>query len=99
VLRAAVLESYLLEAAGEHERSGEVTPQGMREAEANGLTRALGTFVAINVAELLFALGRWDELSRRRSPPPTVHPRPRRPGTRLPGPGKRSSGPTSWPSR
>ncbi len=33
----------------------------MREAEANGLSRALGTFLAINVAEPLFALGRWDE--------------------------------------
>ncbi len=60
-LRAATLESYLLEAAGEHERSAEVARQGMREAEANGLTRALGTFLAINVAEPLFALGRWDE--------------------------------------
>ena len=60
-LRAATLESYLLEAAGEHERSADVARQGMREAEANGLSRALGTFLAINVAEPLFALGRWDE--------------------------------------
>jgi DNA-binding CsgD family transcriptional regulator/tetratricopeptide (TPR) repeat protein len=60
-VRAAALESYLLEAAGEHERSAEVARQGMREAEANGLSRALGTFLAINVAEPLFALGRWDE--------------------------------------
>ncbi len=60
-LRAATLESYLLEAAGEYERSAEVARQGMREAEENGLTRALGTFLAINVAEPLFALGRWDE--------------------------------------
>ena len=60
-LRAASLESYLLEAAGEYERAAEVARQGMREAEENGLTRALGTFLAINVAEPLFALGRWDE--------------------------------------
>jgi DNA-binding CsgD family transcriptional regulator/tetratricopeptide (TPR) repeat protein len=59
--RAATLESYLLETAGEHERSAEVARQGMREAEANGLTRARGTFLAINVAEPLFALGRLDE--------------------------------------
>jgi DNA-binding CsgD family transcriptional regulator len=60
-LRAATLESYLLESAGEHERSAEVARQGMREAEENGLARALGTFLAINLAEPLFALGRWDE--------------------------------------
>jgi len=60
-LRAATLESYLLQAAGEYERSAEVARQGMREAEENGLTRALGTFLAINLAEPLFALGRWDE--------------------------------------
>jgi DNA-binding CsgD family transcriptional regulator/tetratricopeptide (TPR) repeat protein len=78
VLRAAVLESYLLEAAGEHERSAEVARQGMREAEANGLTRQFGTFLAINVAESLFALGRWDEsleLAERalELSPPTLH--------------------------
>ena len=61
-LRAATLESYLLQAAGEYERSAEVARQGMREAEENGLTRALGTFLAINLAEPLFALGRWDEM-------------------------------------
>ncbi len=77
-LRAAVLESYLLEAAGEHERSAEVARQGMREAEETGLTRALGTFLAINVAEPLFALGRWDEsleVAERalELSPPTLH--------------------------
>jgi hypothetical protein len=55
------VKPYLLEAAGEHERSADVARQGMREAEANGLSRALGTFLAMNVAEPLFALGRWDE--------------------------------------
>ena len=77
-LRAAILESYLLEAAGEHERSAEVARQGMREAEETGLTRALGTFLAINVAEPLFALGRWDEsleVAERalELSPPTLH--------------------------
>jgi len=60
-LRAAVLESHLLEGAGEHERAAEVSRQGMRDAEAAGLARALGTFLAINLAEPLIALGRWDE--------------------------------------
>jgi DNA-binding CsgD family transcriptional regulator/tetratricopeptide (TPR) repeat protein len=77
-LRAATLESYLLEAAGEHERSADVARQGMREAEANGLSRAIGAFLAINVAEPLFALGRWDEsleLAERglELSPPTLH--------------------------
>jgi DNA-binding CsgD family transcriptional regulator/tetratricopeptide (TPR) repeat protein len=77
-LRAATLESYLLEAAGEHERSADVARQGMREAEENGLSRALGAFLAINVAEPLFALGRWDEsleLAERalELAPPTLH--------------------------
>ena len=78
VARAATLESYLLETAGEHERSAEVARQGMREAEANGLTRALGTFLAINVAEPLFALGHWDESLETAEralelSPPTLH--------------------------
>jgi len=77
-LRAATLESYLLGAAGEHERSAEAARQGMREAEENGLTRALGTFLAINMAEALFALGRWDESSEMAEralelSPPTLH--------------------------
>ena len=77
-LRAATLESYLLEAAGEYERAAEVARQGMREAEENGLTRAFGTFLAINLAEPLFALGRWDEsleLAERalELSPPTLH--------------------------
>jgi DNA-binding CsgD family transcriptional regulator len=60
-LRAAVLESHLLEGAGEHEHAAEVARQGMRDAEASGLARAMGTFLAINLAEPLIALGRWDE--------------------------------------
>jgi len=77
-LRAATLESYLLETAGEHERSADVARQGMREAETNGLSRAIGAFLAINVAEPLFALGRWDEsleLAERglELSPPTLH--------------------------
>ena len=61
LLRAAALESHLLEGAGEHERAARVARQGMRDAEATGLARAYGTFLAINLAEPLIALGRWDE--------------------------------------
>jgi DNA-binding CsgD family transcriptional regulator len=61
-LRAAILESYLLQAAGDAVRGTDVALQGMRQAEAYGLTRALGTFLAVNVAEGLFMLGRWDEM-------------------------------------
>jgi DNA-binding CsgD family transcriptional regulator len=60
-LRAAILESHLLEGAGEHERAAEVARQGMHDAEATGLARAMGTFLAINLTESLIALGRWDE--------------------------------------
>jgi DNA-binding CsgD family transcriptional regulator len=60
-LRAAVLESDLLEGAGEHERAAEVARQGIRDAEANGLARGGGTFLAINLADPLIALGRWAE--------------------------------------
>jgi DNA-binding CsgD family transcriptional regulator/tetratricopeptide (TPR) repeat protein len=59
--RAAIQESHLLEGAGEHERAAEVARQGMRDAEANGLARGFGTFLAGNLAESLSALGRWDE--------------------------------------
>jgi DNA-binding CsgD family transcriptional regulator len=59
--RAAILESHLLEGAGEHEHAAEVARQGMRDAEANGLTRGSATFLAGNLAESLSALGRWDE--------------------------------------
>ena len=60
-LRAAILQSDLLEAAGEYERAAEVARQGIRDAEANGMARGRGTFLAINLAEPLIALGRWDE--------------------------------------
>jgi DNA-binding CsgD family transcriptional regulator/tetratricopeptide (TPR) repeat protein len=60
--RAAIQESHLLEGAGEHELAAEAARQGMRDAEANGLTRGSATFLAGNLAESLFALGRWDEV-------------------------------------
>jgi len=72
----AIDESHLLEGAGEHDAAAEVARQGMADAEAYGLFRTSGTFLAINLAEPLMALGRWDEAievlehARELSPPP-----------------------------
>jgi ATP/maltotriose-dependent transcriptional regulator MalT len=61
LLRAAINESHLLEGAGQHEAAAAVARQGIARAEAYGLSRTSGTFLAINLAEPLLALGRWDE--------------------------------------
>jgi DNA-binding CsgD family transcriptional regulator len=61
LLQAAINESHLLEGAGEHEAAAAVARQGIARAEAYGLSRTSGTFLAINLAEPLLALGRWDE--------------------------------------
>src|SRR5215469_2522483 len=61
VLNASISESHLLEGLGEHERAAQVARDGIAEAARYGLTRTEGTFLAINVAEPLYALGRWDE--------------------------------------
>ncbi|MBV9855984.1 MAG: AAA family ATPase [Streptosporangiaceae bacterium] len=61
MLRAAISESHLLCGAGEYERAAEVARQGIADAEKYGLARTSGAFLAINVAEPLLALGRWDE--------------------------------------
>jgi len=72
----AIDESHLLEGAGEHEAAADVARQGMADAEEYGLFRTSGTFLAINLAEPLMALGRWDEATevlehaRELSPPP-----------------------------
>ncbi len=64
VLRtAAVNESHLLEGAGEHELAVEAARRGVASAQAQGLQRATGALLAINQAEPLHALGRWDEAS------------------------------------
>jgi DNA-binding CsgD family transcriptional regulator/tetratricopeptide (TPR) repeat protein len=62
VLRAAISESHLLCGAGEYERAAEVARQGIADASQSGVARTSGTFLAINVAEPLHALGRWDEV-------------------------------------
>jgi tetratricopeptide (TPR) repeat protein len=76
ILHVAINESHLLEGAGEHKAAAEVARQGVARAEDYGLFRTSGTFLAINLAEPLMALGRWDEAvevlehARELSPPP-----------------------------
>jgi DNA-binding CsgD family transcriptional regulator len=76
ILHVAINESHLLEGAGKHEAAAEVARQGVARAEDYGLFRTSGTFLAINLAEPLMALGRWDEAvevlehARELSPPP-----------------------------
>jgi len=60
-LWAAINESHVLEGMGEHEKAAEVARAGIASAEDYGLARSSGTFLAINVAEPLVSLGRWDE--------------------------------------
>jgi DNA-binding CsgD family transcriptional regulator/tetratricopeptide (TPR) repeat protein len=60
-LWAAINESHVLEGMGEHEKAAEVARAGIASAEDYGLARSSGAFLAINVAEPLVSLGRWDE--------------------------------------
>ena len=60
-LKLVILESHLLCGAAEFEQAARVAQQGIADAERHGLARTGGAFLAINVAEPLFALGRWDE--------------------------------------
>ena len=61
LLHIAVNESHVLEGIGEHERAERTARAGIAQAGAYGLARTTGTFLAINVAEPLVSLGRWDE--------------------------------------
>ena len=61
LLTAAVNESHLLEGAGEHELAAEAARRATASADAQLLSRTSGSVLAINQAEPLFALGRWDE--------------------------------------
>ncbi|SEG27183.1 regulatory protein, luxR family [Nonomuraea solani] len=61
VMRCAISESDALEGAGWHERAAQVARDGVEEAVQYGLARTSGTFLAINLAEPLVSLGRWDE--------------------------------------
>ncbi|GAA3031627.1 helix-turn-helix transcriptional regulator [Streptosporangium longisporum] len=61
LMRAVISESDAFEGAGWHERAAEVARRGVADAEAYGLARTSGAFLAINLAEPLVSLGRWDE--------------------------------------
>jgi len=61
LLNAAVNESHLLEGAGEHELAAEAARRATVSADVQLLSRTSGSVLAINQAEPLFALGRWDE--------------------------------------
>jgi DNA-binding NarL/FixJ family response regulator len=61
MLNTTVNESHVLEGLGEHERAARVARDGIAEAARYGLARTVGTFLAINLAEPLYSLGRWDE--------------------------------------
>jgi DNA-binding CsgD family transcriptional regulator len=62
LLRAAVAESHLLEGAGEHELAAEAARYGAESADLQVLSRTSGSVLAVNQAEPLLALGRWDEV-------------------------------------
>jgi DNA-binding CsgD family transcriptional regulator/tetratricopeptide (TPR) repeat protein len=64
LLLAAVSESHLLEGAGEHERAAASARRGTTSADEQLLSRNSGSVLAINEAEPLLALGRWDEALR-----------------------------------
>src|SRR5215469_6894635 len=61
LLQVAINESHVLEGMGEHERAAQVAQAGIAASRDYGLARSTGTFLAINVAEPLVSLGRWDE--------------------------------------
>jgi len=61
LLKAAINESHLLEGAGEHELAAEAAARGVAAAAEQGLLRTQGAVLAINHAEPLAALGRWDQ--------------------------------------
>ncbi|MEV4890794.1 AAA family ATPase [Nonomuraea sp. NPDC055795] len=61
LMRTAISESDRLEGAGWHEEAVKVARRGIADAEEYGLARTSGTFLAINLAEPLVSLGRWDE--------------------------------------
>ncbi len=61
IVKLVIYESHLLCGAGEYERAAAVARQGIADAERHGLARTAGAFLAINLAEPLVYLGRWDE--------------------------------------
>ncbi len=62
--KLVIYESHLLCGAGEFEAAAAVARQGIADAERHGLARTAGAFLAINVAEPLMYLARWDEAAQ-----------------------------------
>ena len=61
LLRADITESDMLEGMGQHELAASVARTGITAARQYGLARTSGAVLAINLAEPLVSLGRWDE--------------------------------------
>ena len=61
IMKLVIYESHLLCGAGLYERAAKVARDGIADAERHGLARTAGAFLAINLAEPLMYLGRWDE--------------------------------------
>jgi DNA-binding CsgD family transcriptional regulator len=61
VLRVAVNRSHVLEGTGRHEEAIQVARLGVEKARDHGLARSAGSGLAINLAEPLVSVGRWDE--------------------------------------
>jgi DNA-binding CsgD family transcriptional regulator/tetratricopeptide (TPR) repeat protein len=61
LLRVAITESDMLEGMGQHELAVAVAREGITAAREYGLARTSGAVLAINLAEPLVSLGRWDE--------------------------------------
>jgi DNA-binding CsgD family transcriptional regulator/tetratricopeptide (TPR) repeat protein len=60
-LNVAVTESHVLEGMGRHEEAARVAQAAIAGARDQGLPRATGALLAVNMAEPLVSLGRWDE--------------------------------------
>ena len=60
-IKLAIFETHLLCGAGEFEPAARAARRGIADAERHGLARTGGAFLAINLAEPLWYLGRWDE--------------------------------------
>ena len=60
-IKLVIIETHLLCGAGEFEQAARAARRGIADAERYGLARTGGAFLAINLAEPLWYLGRWDE--------------------------------------
>ena len=61
IIKLVIIETHLLCGAGEFELAVRAARRGIADAERHGLARTGGAFLAINLAEPLLYLGRWDE--------------------------------------